>query len=371
MDMQIELADALIQGSSTKAIEILNSLLNEGKEVRKIVLNLIEFFRDVLMKRNVRKLDENNLLYKNEQFMEISNKISNRQVFYILDVLNKVFNDIKWSNNPKIYLELGFIKITDEEVGSESKLISIIDDLENRVLEIEKIKSGFDALNKRQSENKIKEIIQEEETQEEVDLLEDIEVEETVEEVEKDDQIIVNDDEIIEQKLCDDLDNTYSISFVENVMNNGNREDKNKLNDEWVQLRRSAKTEDEKFLSKILETGKVVASSIENIIITFPSGAICNQLMTPTNKEIAQQLISNHFERDMDYIALPEDVFSDLAKEFIELWSQGKRNIKLTKISCEELKDVSKESSEDNNNHQPKVVSDAIDLFGDAVKVKK
>lgn len=371
MDMQIELADALIQGSSTKAIEILNSLLNEGKEVRKIVLNLIEFFRDVLMKRNVRKLDENNLLYKNEQFIDISNKISNRQVFYILDVLNKVFNDIKWSNNPKIYLELGFIKITDEEVGSESKLISIIDDLENRVLEIEKIKSGFDALNKRQSENKIKEIIQEEETQEEVDLLEDIEVEESVEEVEKDDQIIVNDDEIIEQKLCDDLDNTYSISFVENVMNNGNREDKNKLNDGWVQLRRSAKTEDEKFLSKILETGKVVASSIENIIITFPSGAICNQLMTPSNKEIAQQLISNHFERDMDYIALPEDVFSDLAKEFMELWNQGKRNIKLTKISCDELKDVSKESSEDNNNHQPKVVSDAIDLFGDAVKVKK
>ena len=92
--------------------------------------------------------------------------------------------------------------------------------------------------------------------------------------------------------------------------------------------------------------------------------------MTPSNKAIAVELISNHYDRAIDFLALPEDVFADLAKEFMELWSQGKRNIKLSKITCDELKDVSQESNIENNNHQSKVVADAIDLFGDAVKVK-
>lgn len=369
LGMQVELADALIQGSSSKAIELLNDLISEGKEVRKIVLNLIEFFRDLLMIRNLRKLDDNNLLYKNEQFIRLSQTVSNRFIFFVLEVLNKVSNEIKWSNSPKIYLELAFIKITDNEVGSENKLLSVIDELENRITEIEKLKRGIDSINQRISDNIIKEIINDEDQNEEKDVLKEIDAEEKVEETENEPE--TKKEKTIQEQFCDDLDNTYSISFVEQVLNNGSREDKNNLNNDWYLLRRSVTNENEKYISKILETGKVVASSINNIIITFSSPEICNQIMMPNNKEITKELLKKHYQRELDFIALPEDIFDDLAKEFITLWNQGKRNIKLSKIECEDLKDVSNEEHLEQENKKPKVVSDAIDLFGDIVTVKK
>ncbi|MBN2877559.1 MAG: DNA polymerase III subunit gamma/tau [Bacilli bacterium] len=369
LGMQVELADALIQGSSSKAIELLNLLLAEGKEVRKIVLNLIEFFRDLLMIRNLRRLDENNLLYSNEQFISLSKQVSNRFIFFVLEVLNKVNNEIKRSNSPKIYLELAFIKITDNEVGSEPKLLSVIDDLETRISEIEKLKSGIDAINQRVSDNIIKEIINEDSGNVEKDVLVEVELEE--EPNKSVDTLEIEPERSIVEQLCDDLENTYSISFVEQVLNNGNREDKNNLNNDWYLLRRSVRNEDEKYISKILETGKVVASSINNVIITFTSPEICNQIMTPKNKEITKELLKNHYQREIDFIALPEDIFDDLANEFINLWNQGKRNIKLSKIECDDLKDVSQETNQEQENTKPKVVSDAIDLFGDIVTVKK
>ncbi len=372
-EMQTELAEALIKGNSTEAIEMLNSLISEGKEVRKITFNLIEFFRDMLMIRNLRKLDENNLLYENAKFLELSELISNRKTFYILEILNKVFNEIKWTNSPKIYLELAFIKITDSEVGSEAKIISLVDDLEQRVVDLEKIKNNIDAVNEIATELKLKEIIEEESQDETLqkDILEDIDLEEDKEQEEEFVEEEIDGIKEIENKLCDDVDNTYSILFVENVLNNGNREDKAKLIDEWKRMRRSAHSDEEKHIAQILETGQVVASAIDKIIMTFPSSQICNQLMTTCNKIIAQKVLQNHFGRDIEYMALPEDVFKDITDEFLKMWKQGNKYVKLSKIQCEGLKDVSAIISEEDNDLQPKVVTDAIDLFGDIVKVKK
>ncbi len=381
VSMQIELADTLIQGNSTKAIELLSSLITEGKEVRKIAFNLIEFFRDVLMVKNLRRLDDNNLLYKNESFIKISKNISNRKTFYMLDILNKVFNEIKWSNNPKIYLELAFIKITDEEIGSEAKFISIIDDLEKRIVDLEnkepEIIRSYSEFEKDKIQLKEPNKVVE---NEESDIFEDIQVEENMAEnvetvkVQETKNIepepVVNETKEIEKTLCDNLNQTYSIEFVESVLNNGNRDDKNMLISSWERLRRSSNTEEEKHFAQILEAGKVTASSIEKIIITFPSASICNKLMAPGNVEIVKSVLKNSYKRDIEFIALPDNIFEDIAKEFTSLWRQGKRQIKLSKIKCEGLKNVSQDKIIVEDNIQPKIVKDALDLFGDIVKIK-
>lgn len=367
-EMQIELAEALIKGNSTKAIEILNDLITEGKETRKIAINLIEFFRDLLMKRNLRNLDENNSLYKNERFIELSENIGNKKTFYLLDILNKAYNDIKWSNNPKIYLELAFIKITDQEIGSENKILSVIENMENRLVEVEKIKENIDDYRKRETENLISEIVNKEPEIEEEDILEDVILPEEKEDLDEETLTI---EKTVEEKLCDDLDNTYSIHFVEQVLNNGNRDDKALLINGWTRLRKFATTEEEKNIAQILETGNVVASSIDKVIIAFPGTALCNKLMTPTYKEIAVNILNSAFKREVDFIALPDSVFEDITEEFLNLWKSGERNIKLSKISCEGLLDVSQEVVLESNDVQPKIVTDALGLFGDIVKIKK
>lgn len=367
--MLIELAEALVQGNSTKAIELLDALITEGKEVKKINMNLIEFFRDILMARNLRKLDENNFLYKDEQFIQLSKMISNKMTLYILDVLINAANEIKWSNSPKIYLELAFIKITDNEVSSSSRIISMIDDLENRLSEVEKIKEDVDNYKEKESENLISEIVNKADEIEEKDLLKDINVEEQSYDEELEEE---SPQEIFEKQLCDDINDTYSIEFVESVLNNGDRQDKSSLINSWNRISKTYSNDEEKYIAQILETGTIVASAVDNIIITFPSVSICNKLMIDSNKKLAMNILAKHYNRDIDFIALPDSVFEDITDEFKTLWNQNKGEyINLSKIRCEGLVNVNKETKENETETKPKIITDAFDLFGDIVKVKK
>ncbi|MFA5741245.1 MAG: hypothetical protein WC874_00050 [Candidatus Izemoplasmatales bacterium] len=60
-----------------------------------------------------------------------------------------------------------------------------------------------------------------------------------------------------------------------------------------------------------------------------------------------------------------------ISDEFINAWKLGKRHIKLSPITCPDLRDVSENDEESVTQTEQKVVTDAYSLFGDLVKVKK
>ncbi|MDT8336406.1 MAG: hypothetical protein RQ856_01110, partial [Candidatus Izemoplasmatales bacterium] len=410
-------------------------LLYQGKEVKKITLNLIEFFRDALMCSNLHTLDESSLLFDNQEFKEIAEEISNRKAFYIIDLLNKALNDINWSNNPKIHLELAFLKISDNEDNSNSNVLAAIDEIEKRLLELEALKDFLEAEDKQESKEiiqsiisgaprlekadqeainqaveKVKEIILggddnpslnpsteevneivtseeiiEPETKEkaleyEEELSDDFIENESEElflkiEIEKEKSVeqeeIFTGARIIKEELCDEISNTYDIHFVEEVLNNGDRKDKIYLQNRWNSFPEIEGEEDSKYLASLLETGNVMASSYNKLIISFASTTICNTLMVPSNKEVVMKIINKKFNRIINYMALPTSVFSEISKEFLERYRMGETYIKLSKIVCDGLKDVSKVEHISTPDSKPKVLQDAIDLFGDKVKIKE
>lgn len=400
---QMDLAKALIQKDSPKAISLLNDLLSQGKEIKKITINLIEFFRDTLMYSNLESLDESSLLYKNLEFQKIAKDISNRKAFHIIDILNKALNEINWSNNPKIHLELAFLKIADNEEGSNSNVMTAIDKIEKRIVELESLKQFLenkdeiekkeivDAIikdkheeNKVEDENDIVNNPIEEPVEEETSFLEDNQVEETivtsvnqeVSEVEIQElEPIIEEDSIeqptVKENLEEDISKTYNIDFVEEVLNNGDRQDKVKLQNEWSNFPEVINEEDSKYLASLLEAGKVMASSYDKIIITFASTTICNTLMIPKNKEIVMKIINGKFNRIINYMALPNSVFSDISKEFLDRYRMGEKYVRLSRIVCDGLKDVSQVEQKNAADSKPKIVKDAFDLFGDLVKIKE
>jgi len=136
-EKQMDIVEAIMGMDSTSAIEAMNNLIIEGKEVQKIVSNLLTFFRDVLMLKNIGITEASSSLFSNERFISLSKTMSNQRIFFYMDLMNKTMNDIKWSNNPKLYLELAFIKMTDLESNSEAKWIGKIEQLEDRIEELE------------------------------------------------------------------------------------------------------------------------------------------------------------------------------------------------------------------------------------------
>ncbi|MDY0010164.1 MAG: DNA polymerase III subunit gamma/tau [Candidatus Izemoplasmatales bacterium] len=442
MNTQIELAKALIDFDSTKAISLLNQLLGQGKEVKKITLNLIEFFRDILMYSNLHKLDEASLLYGHVEFQKIAKEISNRKAFYIIEVLSKALNEINWSNNPKIHLELAFLKIADNEENSNSNVLAAIDEIEIRIHELETFKANAEEKDKLESKEIIKNIIsstqkpdakkpeeiietkiepeptifeeskfseelptQDVFAEEEKVSVDEVVEEELVLESSSDQELEAKLDEIevetensevvetplakkslmeeitvetkvipssqkIKEELCDDISNTYDISFVEEVLNNPNKQDKVSLINRWYNFPEIDGEEESKYLATLLETATVTASAYDKIIITFASTTICNTLMIPANKEIIMKIINKKFNRIINYMALPTSVFNEITREFMDRYRMGDKYIKLSKIVCEGLKDVSKVEKAATQDTKPQILQDAIELFGDKVRVK-
>ncbi len=366
-EKQIEVVEAIFAMDSTKAIKAMDELIVEGKEVHKIALNLLDLFRNILMFKNTGNIDGNNIVFENEKFRLLAKSVSNRRVFYYIDILIKAINEIKWSNAPRLFLELAFIRMTDAETDSDARIFDEMEKLDARILELETRKPSA-----------IEKIVEKSLANEEV-VLPEVKQEAQVESL--DIQLPEENLGILEAPTeieatstgvsCEDITNTYRIEFVEEVLNKGNRDDKFYLANNWSRLAKTHLGGAYKQCAMRLETGTVAASSTDKIIITFASPGVCNEMMKPGIKDIAREVLKKTFDRNLDYIALPEDLFATIGEEFASQWRRGKRNIKLSPIVCDDLRDVSREMSSQTDDKEPKVITDALTLFGDFVKVKK
>ncbi len=365
---QMEIVQELWQMDAAQAIKAMDELIAAGKDVAKICQNMIQFYRDILVFKNVGFTDALSSLNKNSEFVSLTKALSNRRIFFYLDILNKASADIRWSNNPRLYLELAFIKMTDEEPGSDARLEQSINELEARLDRIEK-----------QGLQKPDPIIKPTENPETIDApagntkpSNDIETD-----VKRPNVAISSDIETtkaVEEKTStkgSDLTKTYRIEFIEEVLNNGNRNLKAELINGWDKIIKANSSGPNALYASVFATGQLAASSADKIIVCFSGAGACNHLMTPAAKLSMKAALKNAFGRDIDYIALPEDLFQSMSDEFMNLYRQGKRNIKLSPIVCPDLRDVSTEIEDVNSQKIEKVVADAIDIFGDLVKVKR
>ncbi|MFA5466750.1 MAG: hypothetical protein WC251_02755, partial [Candidatus Izemoplasmatales bacterium] len=364
-EKQMEIIDAIIAMDSTQAIKAMDGLIAEGKEVHKIAVSLLDLFRNILMYKNVGNIDGNDIVFDNEKFRSLAKSISNRRVFFNIEILIKAINEIKWSNAPRLYLELAFIRMTDGEIASDAKILNEIERLENRLTELETAERTRPQVTEIPKEDVVLLKVKQEAPVEPLDVVfpeeEDPDLSENINQ---------SDEEEIKD-YCGDISNTYKIEFVEDVLNNGNRDDKAYLNENWYRLGKTHLGGTYRQYALKLESGTVAASSFKNVILTFASPSVCNELMKPNVKEIVKEVLYKTFERKIEYIALPEDLFMGIVDEFSTQWRQGKRNIKLSPIVCDDLRDVSNKIEQKTIEEEPKIIVDAIDLFGDFVKVKK
>ncbi|HAQ56834.1 MAG TPA: hypothetical protein DCR44_05500 [Acholeplasmatales bacterium] len=397
---QMEIVHEIWQMDSAQAIKAMDDLITAGKDVAKICQNMIQFYRDVLVYKNVGFSDSLSSLNKNDEFIAITKALSNRRIFFYLDILNKAANDIRWSNNPRLYLELAFIKMTDDEPGSDAKTAQTIDELEMRLDRLEKsgipreiipakpepaqIRSddpqkhpGSNAKTGTKqpplSPSQIETSSVPASSNDNVDKTPNVAQSSQQDQNEYAPDQAINDTPIDGVKTaCIDVSKTYDIGFVEDVLNNGNRNDKANLLNQWNLILKNvtAAGSGSQFV-QIFSTGSLMASSVDRIIVTFKGAGACNRLMSPTAKPGVKAALKASFGRDIDYIALPEEVFQAISDEFVNLYRQGKRNIKLSPIVCPELRYVSAESEDKGSQKIEKVVSDAVGLFGDLVRVKR
>ena len=135
-DKVIELASSFEERNVTSALEIVHALIESGKEVDKIVSGLLQFYRDMLLYKNVSSAVYAKYIFEKPKFKELAEHIDDNRIFYYVEVLSDVQNKIKYSTAPHIYLEIALIKMINMSETSLNYL-DRINDLENRLAEVE------------------------------------------------------------------------------------------------------------------------------------------------------------------------------------------------------------------------------------------
>jgi DNA polymerase III subunit gamma/tau len=383
---QFDLAVAIRQMDAAKAMKTLDELIVAGKEVPKIMGNLLRFYRDMLVFKNVGFLDDMSGLLKTEAFEKLAKAHSNKRLFFYVDILSKALNDIKWSNNPRLHLELAIIKLTDDEPASEAKLIAELARLEERIVELEKAPNSASSTTVVSTPEPIAiktAALKREETAESQEPVKptpkSAAIEASTPPVDpepsqtEEPSLLGGLFESSSTPLApsSDLTKTYDPSFIEQVLNNGDRADKTYLTNLWQNIAKANTAPSLQPTATLLSGGTLAASSKDKIIVTFSSAGVCNRLMRPQEKKLVREILKNAFRRDIDAMMLPADVFQTLSTEFIDRWRAGERGIRLSPIVCPELRDVSDETDEGKKAEDQTALSEAIRLFGDLVNVKK
>jgi DNA polymerase-3 subunit gamma/tau len=116
--LSYEMMDRLMQfcvdQSVPEALETLRQLLSSGKESRRLLENLLVYCRDLLLYQQAPQLLEEKSLQITDGFKSLAQAASAEQIYQWITILNETQNEVRFTNNPTIYLEVAVVKLANQ-----------------------------------------------------------------------------------------------------------------------------------------------------------------------------------------------------------------------------------------------------------------
>ncbi len=116
-DVLNTLTNSIINSQPQMAIEILESIYNSGNEPVQIFTNLLDYIKNLLIVKNCREEIIFELTQLNEaqlkSLKEQSQNIETHQIVALLDKCAEYIKELKLTNNPRLWLEVGIIDMAN------------------------------------------------------------------------------------------------------------------------------------------------------------------------------------------------------------------------------------------------------------------
>ena len=136
IEQLFDLAESIIKENTKKSLQILNDFIIWGKDVRNLVNDLIDHFRNLMVCKISNDLDE--IISLPEETIDLlkqqAETIDTNNLIRILNILSETQDGMKISSNPRVLMEVTMMKIA-QPMFDESKeaLIKRIENLEQKI----------------------------------------------------------------------------------------------------------------------------------------------------------------------------------------------------------------------------------------------
>lgn len=122
--------DSIIEYDIDKALQSMDEILNQGKDLNNFLWEMIKYVKDILLYKTSGKAD----LYTTEEVKNIkliADKTEKEKLVYLIYELSSLENDIKWSTQKTIVFQAGMIKLCSKDIGIGNSLEERIEKIEN------------------------------------------------------------------------------------------------------------------------------------------------------------------------------------------------------------------------------------------------
>lgn len=135
------MAAAVNEKNVAAGLEALDGILFSGKDSARFLEDFIFFYRDMLLYKTAPRLEESlERVMLDDGFKKLAEVTPTSQIYDIIALLNKTQQEIKWTNHPRVFLEVAIVKLChlEREDGTisnkeVSKLLERVNELEKEL----------------------------------------------------------------------------------------------------------------------------------------------------------------------------------------------------------------------------------------------
>ena len=296
VENKLDLIKKLLSKDLTIVLEMLDTMLNNGIDIKRLTFDLIDILKDVIIYKNTN--DTNILFVCNEQdIQDIVPYITVDEAFMMIDTCVEAISQYANSIDPKIHFEIAILKICNHVVD-QNKVLPVIDkpkqEEQPSINEITKQveQPSINEIPKKEEQSIINQATKQEEQPIEV---QNIEVDHI--------NILEND--------------------IYNILVQANLQIINEIKEKWPVIANYRFNLNTTKYAIMLCDAIPVAACNEAFIITYKHQPQANIINTTENYYKLKQFLKEIFIQEFDFIALHENDWLEYRKKFIELKKAG------------------------------------------------
>ncbi|MFZ8102086.1 DNA polymerase III subunit gamma/tau, partial [Staphylococcus arlettae] len=315
-----QLFTEIIDGDVKSAFTTYHQFVSDGKEVNRLINDMIYFVRDTIMN----KTSESTVEYDALMGFELET------LYQMIDVINDTLVSIRFSVNQNVHFEVLLVKLSEMIKGQATTVqhvatTSVAAEPNNDVL-LQRME---------QLENELKTL-----------KAQGVATAAPTQSTKKQ-----------APSRGAQSKNTFSMQQIAKVLDKANKDDIKLLKGHWEEVVDHAKTNDMKSLVSLLQNSEPVAASETHVLIKFEEEIHCEIVNKDDDKRAnIENVVCNIIDKTVKVVGVPSDQWMRVRSEYLQNRKSGQSDETTSSVEGEHTADTSEEVD---------VVQKAKDLFGD------